>query len=111
VKPEIDWAFERWREANAGAKPTWKKADYVALTAAIRVCGDSFRQRWTHYLADHGEFVRGHTPRKFASEPDRWLQPPTNGKREAQVYAPGPEAGTKYRGVGGKIFRVGVDRE
>lgn len=107
IRPEIDWAFQAWTEANGGTKPTWRKADYVTLTEAIRHCGDSFRQRWTHYLADHDNFVRGHTPRKFASEPDRWLQPPTNGKRQERDYAPGPEAGTKYRGKGGKVWRVG----
>jgi len=72
--PEFkDWAYERWREA--GGEGAWSTADWACLYRGFRLLGDLQRaqESWGRYLQDASAFYQGHYPKKWSSEPARWL--------------------------------------
>ena len=71
---EQDWAHSQWTTAY-GQKPTWGPAEWKCLAVAIKRSGDSFNGRWQAFLASKEPFYRGHNPRKFLADLDRWFQP------------------------------------
>jgi hypothetical protein len=69
-----DWAYDAW--LKAGGKGKWEKGDWVMLNRGYESLADTeaSRKSWSLYLTDASNFYMGHYPRKWGSEPARWLQ-------------------------------------
>ena len=75
-----DWAYKTWQES--GNSGSWAAAEWTRLHTAYKGfltsnngTGDATaRQSWRCYLADIDKFYTGHYPKKWASEPSRWLE-------------------------------------
>ena len=66
-----DWAMNRWSEVY-GSTPPWSPADFKNLKKGWELTGDRARDYWAEYLSDLDPYARGHSPRKWASDPGRW---------------------------------------
>ena len=84
------WAEGAWIDAH-GRKPSWSRGERVVLLGAADRAGASFRSRWTRYLADSGVLYRGHSPKKFDNDIERWAVDSDDGRRR-----PSAAAGTRY---------------
>ena len=86
----VKWALGLWTEKH-GHEPKWGRPDMVALYDVAALLGESFRSAWTVYLKETTDFYRSHSPRKFASDPERWRTGQDDGSRK-----PSKAAGTRY---------------
>lgn len=75
-------AYDLWQKAHGGRKPCWMKADWVCLTRAEKLLEADFLPTWRRFLADADAFYRGHSPRKFLHEADKWR--PGSARRKWQ---------------------------
>lgn len=69
-----DFAFESWKK-KYGQKPTWGKPEFVCLVKAFKRVGDfrDAKDRWLMFLLESSDFFRGHNPKKFLFDLDRWV--------------------------------------
>lgn len=69
-----DWLISTWQESEHETRtPCWGKGDYTQLARRVKELGEpEVRRRWTIFLADPGDFFRGHGLRLFCSQIDRW---------------------------------------
>lgn len=69
-----DQAFRFW-EARYGRPPFWGKPEWRCLHQAFLRLKDAEEagRRWNVFLLDDALYYRGHNPKKFIAELDRWV--------------------------------------
>ena len=69
-------AFEAYK-VKFRKKPAWGGAEYRSLQTALEKLDYDVPEaikRWSVFLEDPDPFYKGHDPKKFASNPDRWVE-------------------------------------